>query len=848
MSIVLCLLVLVSMLLFGLTLSSTAQTPDPAESDDIERRVASILEQMTLQEKIEYLGGVDRFDIRSISRLGIPRFKMADGPLGVRNYGPSTAMAAGIALAASWDTALAERVGAAIGRDARAKGVHFLLGPGVNIYRAAMNGRNFEYLGEDPFLAGAIAAGFIRGVQGQGVCATVKHYAGNNSEFDRRRSNALIDQRTLREMYLPAFEMAIRDARVGAVMTSYNLVNGRYMSQNGPLINDILKKEWGFDGIVMSDWTSTYDGVEAANGGLDLEMPSAVAMNRYVLLQAIAEETVSTKTIDDKVARILRTAVRFGWLDRDQKDLGVPRYSRDGADAALEAARNSMVLLKNEGGLLPLRKEALRTIAVIGPNAHPAQAAGGGSARVEPFNAVGFMEGLSNALHGYADVHYHPGIPSLAAIADATPWRTSPDGAATGMHLEMFNNMQLAGDPVLTCIERHVGAGEKAAAIPEPFSSTRWTGYYTPPVAGTYDIFVQIPGERIGYRLYLDDSPVVDAWKFSRALLDTTRAFLSAGPHKIVLELVRRGEGFTGGKLRLGIAPTENLVDPDAVGLAEKADAVVVAVGYDPETESESGDRTFGLPLGQDALIGEMAAANSRTIVVIVSGGGVDMRRWLDRVPAVLAAWYPGQQGGSALSEILLGDTNPSGRLPVTLESRWEDNPTCESYYPQPDTDDVPYVEGILVGYRGYEGKNVAPLFPFGFGLSYTEFQYSDLNIEPLAPGEAPGGSSGFLVTFTVENTGKRAGSDVAQLYVGSRGVGALPRPPKELKGFKKIALGPGERQTVSICLDRRAFCYYDVQNKDWRVEEGERDILVGRSSAEIVLRGTTTLAVMEKP
>ncbi len=333
-----------------------AETPTPAAtpSADVESRVESILGKMTIEEKIDLLGGVDFFYLRGVPRLGVPRLRMADGPFGVRNDGPATTFASGIGLAASWNPALAERVGVEFGRDARAKGVHFLLAPGVNIYRAPIAGRNFEYFGEDPFLTGRIAVGFIKGVQSQGVSATVKHFAVNNTEYDRNHTDSIVDERTLREIYLPAFEAAVKEANVGAIMDAYNLVNGVYMSQNGYLNNEVAKKEWGFQGVMMSDWISTYDGVGAANGGLDVEMPSGEHLNRETLLPAIQAGKVSVATIDDKVRRILRTAVRFGWLDRDAVDLAIPRYNRQGREAALQNARESMVLLKNEGGLLPL--------------------------------------------------------------------------------------------------------------------------------------------------------------------------------------------------------------------------------------------------------------------------------------------------------------------------------------------------------------------------------------------------------------------------------------------------------------------------------------------------------------
>src|SRR5580692_911326 len=375
--------------------SSQAQT----SSADVDARVDSLLKKLTLDEKIDLIGGVGDFYIRAKEKIGLPRLKMADGPVGVRNYGPSTVFG-GIGLAATWDPALAQRIGTVIGEDARARGVHFMLGPGVNIYRAPLNGRNFEYFGEDPFLAERIAVAYINGMQSQRVSATIKHFMGNNSEFDRHNSDSIIDERTMREIYLPVFEAAVKEAHVGAIMDSYNLTNGIHMSQNGYLNNEIAKKEWRFTGIMMSDWDSVYDGVAAANGGLDLEMPSGKFMNRAALLPAVQAGKVSEATIDDKIRRILRIAIQFGWLDRDQTDLSISKLNPEGRQVTLEAARAGMVLLKNDGNLLPLEKGKIRSIAVIGPDAYPAQPGGGGSAEAKPFTPVSYLEGIANYLAG----------------------------------------------------------------------------------------------------------------------------------------------------------------------------------------------------------------------------------------------------------------------------------------------------------------------------------------------------------------------------------------------------------------------------------------------------------------
>jgi len=832
-------IVALSLLIFNVSPNfSQTTSPSPAE---IERRVDSLLSQMTLEEKVDMIGGVDGFFIRGIPRLGLPPLKMADGPIGVRNFGPATAMAAGIGLAASWNEALAARVGTEIGRDARAKGVHFLLGPGVNIYRAPMNGRNFEYFGEDPFLASRIAVGYIKGVQSQGVSATVKHFMGNNSEFDRHNTDSIIDERSMREIYLPVFESAVKEAQVGAIMDSYNLTNGVHLSQHGYLNTDVAKNEWGFRGIMMSDWSSTYDGVAAANGGLDLEMPSGAKMNRQTLLPAIQQGKVSVATIDDKVRRILRTAIQFGWLDRDQTDMSIPRYNQQGRAVALEAAREGQVLLKNEGALLPLNKSKIKSIAIIGPDAYPAVPVGGGSARVEPFVATSFLQGLSNYLGTAVQVYYARGVPPLGELAQATNFSTAATEGKPGLNAEYFNNKDLQGTPAVQRIDQHINirAGNRAD-YPAQSLASRWSGYYVPQTPGDYDIFVASTGEDGGfYRLFLDDKLIFDNWTTSRSAVGQTRLPLAAGPHKVILEQHGRS-GWLGTRMQFGIIRHGSVVSDEAKKLAAKADVVVVAAGFDPETESEGADRTFDLPPAQDELIEAMAAANKNTIVVVTSGGNVDMNGWLGHVPALIEAWYPGQEGGTALAEVLFGDVNPSGRLPVTFERRWEDNPTSDSYYPAAGTNKVVYKEGVFVGYRGYEKNNTRPLFPFGFGLSYTSFSYGKLSV---TQGTTKGGSPESWwaeVSFDVTNTGKRAGAEVAQVYVGDTNS-KVQRPAKELRGFAKIELKPGETKRVKVMLNQRALSYYDVNAKQWRAEPGDYSVLVGRSSDQIELRGKVT-------
>jgi len=613
--------------------------------------------------------------------------------------GGPTALAGGIALAATWDPELVRRAGAVLGDDARARGVHILLGPGVNIHRAPMGGRDFEYFGEDPFLASRTAVAYVEGVQSMRVCATIKHFMGNNQEYDRHNVDSRIDERTAREIYLPTFEAAVQQAHVCAIMDSYNLTNGEHMSQNGYFNNEVAKKQWAFDGIIMSDWDSTYDGVAAVNGGLDLEMPAGDHMNRATLLPAMKQGRVSAATIDDHVRRILRRAVQFGWLDHEQADPSIPVYNVRGREVALEAARSSMVLLKNNGGLLPLDKLKVKKLAVLGPDAYPGQPVGGGSAGVRPFHAVSFLEGLANYAGGAVRVTYAPGIPTLSEMADRTDFITEISGTAKpGLKYEHFLSNDLSGNSAENGIDEHVNFGfewPSFYSIPGRFRSARWNGYYLARDAGKYEAFVQGPGEDGAYRLFVDDKLAVDNWNRATALVNYALLDLPAGPHKIRLELRRL---FGDPNVRLGIVNQATVVSPDVATIAGEADAVVVAVGFDPSSESEGADRTFRLPPGQDVLIQAALAANKNVIVVITSGGGVDMNAWVDRVPALLESWYAGQEGGTALAQLLFGDTNPSGKLPVSFDRRFEENAVSRSYYADPaESKKVTYSEGVFV-------------------------------------------------------------------------------------------------------------------------------------------------------
>ena len=800
---------------------------------DIEERVESLVRQMTLEEKLTLIGGISDFYTQPIPRLGIPSLRTSDGPMGVHDYGLTTAYPADIALAATWNTDLAHRYGVSMGKDARARGVHFILGPGMNIHRAPMCGRNFEYFGEDPFLASRIAVAEIKGIQSQGVIATAKHFAGNNQEYDRNNVSSDIDERTLREIYLPAFEASVREAKVGAVMNSYNLLNGIHTTQNPHLNLDILKKDWRFDGILMSDWGSTYDGVAAANAGLDLEMPNGTFMNSVALVPALRDGRVQQAVIDDKVRRILRRALQFNFLDRPQTDNTVPLYSQEGRQTALEVAREGMVLLKNDRSLLPLNRKQTKTVAVIGPDAFPAVVSGGGSAEAKPFNSVSFLEGISDYLGSDAKVLYTTDIPPLEEVFSSSDFE-GPNGEP-GLKGEYFANELFQGAPALVRIDRHVafkfGEGSFADGQPIDHFAIRWTGYFIPKNTGDYKFYSSADD---GVRLFIDDQLAIDDWQPHSETLDTYGRRLEAGKrYKIRFEYFESVGSATVG---LGVTDASNYVGLQTKPLAAQADVAIVCIGFSSATEFEGADRTFTLPGGQDELIRQISSVNKNTIVVLTSGGNVDMSKWLDKVAALVHAWYPGQEGGRALAELLFGERDFSGRLPVSFEKSWEDNAVHDSYYPKNNQSRVAYSEGVFLGYRHFDKSGVKPLFPFGYGLSYTDFSYKNLS---LSRGSSP--DSLLVVSFDVTNTGKRAGSEVAQVYVGDHHAG-VPRPPKELKGFTKVFLNPGETKHLAVTLNQRAFAYYDAANRRWNIDPGEFEILVARSAAQVELSGKVNL------
>ena len=782
---------ILSTILAAAALPASAQVYKDATAS-VDSRVEDLLGRMTLEEKIDYIGGYRGFYIRGIERLGVPEIKLTDGPVGTHKDGRSTAYPAGVLSASTWNRSLVYELGKQLGRDSRARAVHVLLGPGVNILRAPMCGRNFEYFTEDPYLNAETACAYVSGLQEQGVVATLKHYAANNQEWDRNNVSSDIDERTLHEIYLPVFKAAIQKAKAGSVMDSYNPVNGVHATQNGYLNNTVLRDMWGFDGVVMSDWSATYDGVEAANGGLDLEMPRAKCMNRDVLIPAIKDGRVSESTINDKVRRILRMIFANGFFENEQHDPSVPMDNPDGAAAALELAREGIVLLKNEGELLPV-KSGVKRIAVIGPNAN-SYISGGGSSYTFPFHSVSLLDGIREQAGDNIEILYSPGLPTLPETVQQSVFYTAPGSDVRGLKAEFYNNPRLRGEPVDTHIDSivNIANGYHIATenhgLPYDHCSMRWSGVVRPEKTADYRFVVR---GFDGFRLKVDDKQVINEWRDQGITLREVVLPLEAGKeYPVELEYFANVHPVD---VSFGWREDRQLFD-EAAALAAKADIAIVSIGFNESLERESNDRPFELPEYQDCLVNRVIDANPNTAVLVNAGSNADLSKWQHRAPALVYMWYPGQEGGTAAAEILFGKVNPSGKLPVTFEKRREDNPAYPYYYDEDGDKRVSYGEGLLVGYRHYDTKGVQPNFAFGFGKSYTTFRFSDLKVK----NESAKGKPLYNVSFNVTNTGTRDGKEVAQVYI--RPIGAkVFRPYKELKGYDKKMIKAGETDRKSV-------------------------------------------------
>jgi beta-glucosidase len=701
-----------STLTFTAAISSLAGPATIAnDKEQIEAKIQYYLDHMTIQQKLDYIHGVPTASgfpnstdgsIAAIPKLGLPEIRTADASNGIRvsrsqdsAYQKSTSYPAALLTTATWNPDLARSRGIALAHDAKARGFHVLLGPGMNIYRVPVGSRNSEYsCGEDPYLGISMLVPWIQAMQHEGVVATSKHFVANDEDYNRLRMNVIVDERTLREIYLRPFEAAVKLAHTDAVMCSYNKINGTYSAVNRYLDRTILRQQWKFDGIFMSDWGAVGSGLAAANAGMDLEMPGGndAQMSSKNLYPAYLSGQLPRETIDEKIANMIRVILRYHFQDHNQWDKSIPLDNPLSTETALNSAREGMILLKNEvtknqTKALPLDRKKINSIAVVGKLTRGTPPQLGGAAYVKPIHYTSEFDGITKA------------------------------------------------------------AGKKVRVD------------------------------------YFDEKTISNA------------------------------------------------------ALA-KYDAVVVSVGFDSNNEHESNeyDRTYDLPKGQDDMVRKAAACNRRTIVVLHGGGGMNLQRWINQVPGLIHAIFPVQDGGQALAEILFGDVNPSGKLPFTFEKQFSDNPAYK-YYPagerEPEaTRDLAttmvYGEKLFVGYRGFDKFNIHPLYPFGFGLSYTRFGFDGLTVAPQSK------DGNIQISFYVSNIGDKPGAEVAQLYVGRNSFSMIERPVRELKGFKKVLLQPGQKTKVTLALDNQTFAIYDPTASLWKTEPGQYKIWVGSSSRDL--------------
>jgi len=798
--------------------------------------IASLIGQLSLDEKASLTAGADFWSTVAVERLGIPKVYVSDGPNGVRGPHfpgtgpPSVCLPCGTAIAATWNPGLVERAGALLGGQARDRDVRVLLAPTVNLHRSPLAGRNFECYSEDPYLAGSIAAAFVRGVQSRGVITTVKHFVGNEAEFERMTINSVIDQRTLRELYLVPFEMAVGDGGALGVMTSYNRLNGHWLTEQGNMLNELLRNEWGFDGLVVTDWFAMVDTIVSATSGLDLEMPGPARKWGPALADAARRGDVAEADVDRIVTRLLEAFDTVGILDDGPAISGPVALPDTNAERALayEVAVESTVLLTNNG-VLPLTSPA--SVALIGPNALLPRIMGGGSSQVVPHRIVSFVDALTPLV---PSLMHHRGCElDEGSLVAGLPGLRTVDGFAIDY---------LDADGVV--VEQRTLTDAAFFHLEPPIPSlagvawsARGSGRVTPSESGIYRLTLAQAGRA---RVWLDGRLVIDGVehppsKRGTAFFGLLSADLVADvelvegqPVEIRFEFTTHQDEFAAG-MRIGFHLPEHAdLIQEAADAASAAEVAVVIVGTSEQSESEAADRTtLALPGRQDELIRRVVAANPNTVVVVNAGSVIDMP-WADDVAAIVQCWFGGQEMATAVADILVGRAEPSGRLTTTFPTRLEHNPSFGNF--PGENGEVRYGEGLFVGYRGYDSRGLPVRFPFGHGLGYTTFDIGEPTVTV----------DGFDVTLTVvaTNSGTRRGSTVIQCYVAPLAP-RLSRPPKELKGFAKLILNPGESADATIVLDRRAFSYWDPGQPDWDDVQARAGRVLGVGGASAAQRRT---------
>lgn len=868
---------LIIALLFTPFYSVGAQTSQPwmESSLSAKERTELLLEKMTLEEKVTFVTGnlnnYYGFYNESMESLGIPALTMADGPAGVRIANPdvqekkSTALPAPIALAATWDTKAAETYGELLGNEAFNTTHNVVLGPGLDIARFPWGERNFESLGEDQLLQSKLAVPYVNGIQSYPVMATAKHFLLNNQETDRFTIDSQASERAIQEVYARPFSEVIEKAGISSVMCSFNKVDGVSACENETLLTTQLKDQLGFEGFVMSDYGANLSTVKSANAGLDMETPGEpIGLWEEKLLAAVEEGEVSEERVNDMAYRILSEMFSKGLFDQPAQNNLIP--AAEHGKTARELAEQGMVLMKNENDALPLNADGLDSIAVIGPDADNASAAGGGSSLVKPTYTVSPLEGIQNQVGDNVKVTYAPGsdpisagdiLPGPSAVPSALMSPVDAEQNETGLTAEYWTNINLEGEPSLVRTDNQVNMNlgfynfegfnaqsPKIPEVPTEFNSemsARWTGDITAPKTGDYELSLTSKGTG---KLYIDDELMFE--NTSSELETTTKSvsLVEGESHQVRIEYsTGEAEGASdfGGMIRFGWEPPVDTVDAkmqEAIKLAKESEvAVIVTRTYDGEGYVDRSD--LALPNNQEQLIKEVSAVNPNTVVVQMSGRAVQMNEWQDDVQAVVQAWFAGQEQGNAMANVLFGDVNPSGKLPITFPVDAESTPVSEEAQ-FPGVGGVSqYSEGIFVGYKGYEEAGIEPAYAFGHGLSYTTFDYRNVKAKAKAKGKNK--ENEINVSLNLRNTGDVTGAEVVQVYVGELPTD-VETPSKQLAGWAKVELDPGKQSRVKIDLDPKAFSYWDEKKDEWVMPSGEVPIYVGSSSDDILFEDSVTI------
>jgi len=842
--------------------------------------VQEIMDKLSLDEKALLTAGADMWTTPPIERAGVPAIRVTDGPNGARGssllgLGEATAVCipCGSALGATWNADLIERVGAMLGEEARTKGARVLLAPTVNLHRSPLGGRNFECYSEDPLLSGRLAAAYVRGVQSEGVATTAKHFVANDAEFERNTINSVVDERSLRELYLVPFELIVKEGGGLGIMTSYNRLNGTYCSEDQELLSRILRDDWGFEGFVLTDWFSAGSTDASSTAGLDLQMPGPGRFYGPALAEAVRGGQVEEAVLDEQVRRILGVWEKIGALGDgplpEERSVDLPEHRA----LAREVAADSMVLLRNDG-MLPLSREGLGTVAVIGPNADRAQIMGGGSAALKPHSTTTPLAALREKLGDSVEIIHERGCwteKTTPALAAPELSALKGDGA---LDLEFYSGLEFQGEPAEVRSPSSAELlffGSPSEGLNPGAFSFRATGRLVPSESGRH-IFTLIQAGRA--RLLVNGEVIIDGFAdppppgeafFSLGSQEAEGAFDLVAGQAVDIEIQYAAEGaviLMGAKIGLR-PPLERDLMGDALKAAAAADAVVMVVGTNSDWESEGHDRkSMDLPGEQNELIRRVCATNPRTVVCLNMGSPTTLD-WVDEPAALLHTWFGGQEMAGALADILLGDSEPGGRLPTTFPQRFEHNPSFGNF--PGENSELRYGEGLLMGYRGYTTRKLPVRFPFGWGLSYTSFEISSprLSSPSFAAGET------LEVSVDVTNTGDRSGSEVVQCYVAPP-PGRLFRPSLELRAFAKVHLAPGESAEVKLELGERAFAYWDPadagfeelqaragvvgvvpagrghghrEEPGWYVEAGAYSLLIGRGIDEIAHESTVEVA-----